>query len=161
MNLGKKSLLAIGLSLILLGGTLSARAAEPAKPGPGARCAVCGMFVAGFPNWQATIVFKDGSQVFFDGPRDMFTYFFDMGKYAKGKTAADVQTLYVTEYYSTRPLNARKAFFVIGSDVMGPMGPELVPIGNLDRARTFLRDHHGKTIRRFDGSKLVDIPAGK
>jgi len=159
----KKSLISALLVLVIFcaASFVPALAAEPAKPGPKDRCPVCGMFVAGYPNWISTIVFKDGTQVFFDGPKDMFVYFFDLEKYAPGKTAADLQGLYVTEYYSTRLLDARKAFFVIGSDVMGPMGQELVPVADLAQARTFLRDHHGKKIRQFDGSALTDVPADK
>lgn len=151
----------LALALFCAASPTPALATEPSRPGPKDRCPVCGMFVATYPNWTSTILIKDGIQVFFDGPKDMFVYFFDLGKYAPGKSAAGIQGLYVTEYYSTRLLDAKKVFFVLGSDVMGPMGPEMVPVADLARAKTFLRDHHGKTIRRFDGSALVDVPAGR
>jgi copper chaperone NosL len=159
----KKPLISILLALLIIcaASRSPALGAEPAGPGPKDRCAVCGMFVAGYANWIATIVFKDGSQVFFDGPKDMFVYFFDLEKYAPAKTDADLQGLYVTEYYSTRLVDARKVYFVIGSDVMGPMGQELIPVADLAQARTFFRDHHGKKIRQFDGSTLVDVPASQ
>ena len=47
-------------------------AAEPQMPEKKDRCPICGMFVAPYPDWIATIVFKDDSQVFFDGCKDLF-----------------------------------------------------------------------------------------
>ena len=49
-------------------------------PGPGDTCPVCGMFVAKYPEWIATIVFGDGTAVHFDGAKDMFKYLLDMAK---------------------------------------------------------------------------------
>jgi nitrous oxide reductase accessory protein NosL len=69
-----------------------------------------------------------------------------------------VVEVYVTEYYTTRAVRADKAFFVVGSDVMGPMGRELVPIGNEEDARTFSTDHGGDRIFTFDQVTLADIP---
>jgi nitrous oxide reductase accessory protein NosL len=42
-----------------------------------------------------------------------------------------------------------KAFFVIGSDVHGPMGRELIPFGKPTDAEEFRRDHKGKSVLRF------------
>ncbi|GAB4264826.1 MAG: nitrous oxide reductase accessory protein NosL [Deferrisomatales bacterium] len=121
----------------------------PADPGPRDRCPVCGMFVAGFANWVATIVFADGTQAFFDGPKDMLTFYFDPGKYDPKRDRSDVEALFVTEYYSTRRVPVEAVYFVLGSDVLGPMGRELVPVSGRKRAETFLRDHQGTRMLRF------------
>ena len=47
-------------------------------------------------------------------------------------------------------IEARSAFYVIGSDVLGPMGHELLPFEELEAAEEFLEDHEGKTILRFE-----------
>jgi nitrous oxide reductase accessory protein NosL len=39
---------------------------------------------------------------------------------------------------------------VIGSDTLGPMGHELVPLASEAEAREFLKDHHGRRVLRFD-----------
>jgi copper chaperone NosL len=65
----------------------------------------------------------------------------------------------VTEYYSTKLQRAESVYFVSGSEVMGPMGAELVPIGDREQAETFRRDHDGKKIMRFDGKDLVEVSA--
>lgn len=126
-----------------------------ANPGPKERCPVCGMFVVKYRNWVATAVFRNGSQVFFDGPRDLFNYFFDLA--AHGRCAEEIAGLYVTEYYTTQRMPAREVFFVSGSDVLGPMGQELVPIKGREAAESFRRDHHGKKILTFNGVDFVEI----
>lgn len=152
------------LLLILVSLTLSAAPAfadGPTPPPPKARCVVCGMFVAPYPNWVATIEFKDGGTAYFDGPRDMFTYLFDLEKYRPGTAKDAISGYYVTEYYSAQPMPVKDVFFITGSDVMGPMGAELVPVTNKAAALTFQKDHGGKKIMRFDGNALVALPADR
>jgi len=133
----------------------------PSPPGPKDRCGVCGMFVAPFTNWVSVIQFKNGDHAYFDGPRDLFTYLSDLEKFRPGTKAADVSGVYVTEYYSTKLVTAEEVFFVTGSDVMGPMGSELVPIRGRDQAETFKRDHSGKKIMRFDGKELHELSSAQ
>ncbi len=56
----------------------------------------------------------------------------------------------VTEHYEVKRIDARAAWFVIGSDVLGPMVHELIPLASRADAEEFMRDHHGKRILRFD-----------
>ena len=46
-------------------------------------------------------------------------------------------------------IDARKALFVLGSNVYGPMGKELVPFEKASDAQAFLRDHQGKKVLSF------------
>lgn len=123
---------------------------EDDKPSNKDRCPVCGMYVDRHPHWIARIVLKDGRRVFFDGPKDMFRYYLNMSQYEKSATLEDISEIYVADYYSTKPIKASEAFFVVGSDVKGPMGKELVPLGNKAEAETFLKDHQGEKILEFD-----------
>lgn len=116
----------------------------------GAKCPVCGMFVAKYPDWTATARFKDGTTSYYDGPKDMFSHYFDTVRYTPGKRQADIVALAVKEYYSLVPTDARGAFFVTGSDVFGPMGSELIPFLNMKDALSFKADHKGKRILRFN-----------
>ena len=107
------------------------------------------MFVAKYPDWIAVVLFRDGSRVFFDGPKDMFKYYLDVPRYTPSKSPSDIQTLYVMDYYVLTPVDGRKAYYVIGSDAYGPMGRELVPFEKESDAKEFVRDHKGKGILRF------------
>jgi len=113
------------------------------------RCPVCGMFVYKYPKWVAQIMFKDGSYYFYDGAKDMFKHIFDTAKYTPGKAAENIKDIYVTDYYEVELVDAKSAFFVIGSDVLGPMGHELLPFKDQESAQEFLEDHKGKSIIRF------------
>jgi nitrous oxide reductase accessory protein NosL len=140
------------LVLLSLWGIAPATAAEKAPPAPSAKdkCPVCGMFVAPYPNWLGAIVYKDGVRFFFDGPKDLFTYCLAPEKYGSARKPADIADIYVKDYYSVTAIDGRKAFYVIGSDVRGPMGKELVPFGKKEDADGFLKDHRGQKVLRFD-----------
>lgn len=139
--------------LIFLGGavpgTVGADSGPPPPPEPREKCPVCGMFVAKYPDWVAVVTFEDGHSVYFDGAKDMFKYLFDVQKYDPSRAAAAVQQIHVTEYYDTRLIPAKTAFFVVGSDVYGPMGRELIPLATAADAKTFSADHDGRRTLRF------------
>ncbi|SMC09153.1 nitrous oxide reductase accessory protein NosL [Nitratiruptor tergarcus] len=104
-----------------------------------AKCPVCGMFVAKHPRWATMIVDEEGRKLYFDGVKDMMKYL----QNHKFKRA------YVSDYYSGEAVDATKAYYVLGSDVYGPMGKELIPFKSLQDAKSFLNDHKGKKILRF------------
>ncbi len=114
------------------------------------RCTVCGMFVAKYPNWLAQIHYDNLEEAkFFDGVKDMMAFFFNPKRYG-GDPAKAVRDIFVKDYYSLKWLPAEKAFFVVGSDVYGPMGHELIPFETREAADSFSKDHHGKKILSFD-----------
>lgn len=120
------------------------------KPGPKDLCPVCGMLVSKYPHWVATIIYKDGHAHHFDGAKDMFKFWFEPAKYAAGHSREQMAKIVVTDYYNLQPIDAKSALYVIGSDVLGPMGHELVPLASLDDAKEFVKEHKGKRILRFD-----------
>ncbi len=129
---------------------LTAYAAGAPTPSPKDKCPVCGMFVAKYPDWTAVITFRDGTSQFFDGAKDMFTYYHAVRKYSPKRDQASMSSITVRDYYALKQIDARTAFFVIGSDVSGPMGHELIPFAKEADAREFLKDHKGKKIVRFN-----------
>lgn len=148
----------LALVLALCFYSLSAAAEKgPADIKQTDKCQICGMFVAKYPGWIAQVIFSDGTYAAFDGPRDMFKFYFDPGKYNPSRKKSDITKLYVTEYYSTRIMDAEKLFFVVGSDVYGPMGAELIPVDSMEAAREFMRDHQGKKIIKFGEIKPGDL----
>jgi len=132
---------------------LSAPKGQPSPTiAPSARdkCPVCGMFVSKFPDWIASTRLKSGTVYYFDGPKDMFIHYFDSPRYTPGGKKADIDYMMVKEYYSLKMIDARNAFFVIGSDIYGPMGNELIPFASRKDADSFMADHKGKKVLRFN-----------
>jgi nitrous oxide reductase accessory protein NosL len=107
------------------------------------------MFVAKYPDFLARVTFKDGSQRYFDGVKDLMKYYLNLPKYEPGKGTEEMAAILVTDYYSLKPLDAFQAYYVVGSDVYGPMGKELIPLGSEPEAREFLKDHKGQAVLRF------------
>ncbi len=119
------------------------------------KCPVCGMFVYKYPRWVAQIFFVHNSQeehLSFDGVKDMMKFYFhpkEWGDYGV-KSKNDIVKITVTDYYSQKSIDAKKAFYVIGSDIYGPMGHELIPFEYKDEAETFSMDHKGTKVVSFD-----------
>lgn len=149
MTTGKRLFVAL---LFSLWAVLAAAQGEVAIPKPGAKdlCPVCGMLVSKYPNWVAVALYRDGHAHYFDGAKDMFKYLQEYPKYAPGHRKEDLAGLYVTEFYGLAKIDAKKAFYVTGSDVLGPMGHELVPLETRADAEEFLKDHKGRKIYTFD-----------
>jgi copper chaperone NosL len=137
------------VSGLLAAGSVSGAEIKARPPAATDKCAVCGMFVAKFPNFAAQIHFKDGKVFYFDGSKDLFTFYHNLTKYAPGRKSTDIAQLVVTGYYDLRPLDATSAWFVAGSNVNGPMGSELIPFAKEASAYSFAKDHAGKRVLRF------------
>ena len=144
----KKLILSLSILVLFVSG-VSAGEKKAVQPTPKDKCAVCGMFVAKFPDFLAQIIYKDGSYVAFDGPKDLFKYHLDIKKYTPAKKASDIDSIYVMDYYTLTPIDGLTAYYVIGSDVFGPMGKELIPFTKESDAKEFLKDHQGKSVVRF------------
>ena len=118
------------------------------------KCPVCGMFIYKYPKWAAQIYYKHDSHedhFSFDGVKDMMKFYFspmEWGDYGEFKQE-NITKILVTDYYSQKVIDGIKAFYVIGSDVYGPMGNELIPFKDLEDAETFKMDHQGKKIIKF------------
>ncbi|MDD5373159.1 MAG: nitrous oxide reductase accessory protein NosL [Sulfurimonas sp.] len=112
------------------------------------KCPVCGMFVYKYPKWAAQIFYKD-KHLSFDGAKDMMKYYFE---HKDG-----ISKMLVSDYYSQKAIDAAKAYFVIGSDIYGPMGHELIPFKNESEAKTFSLDHKGVKVLKFEEVKQKEV----
>ncbi len=119
------------------------------------KCPVCGMFTYKYPKWAAQIFYKHNNHEHhysFDGVKDMLKFYFDPMEWGNYETSvkSNITKMLVTDYYSQKAIDARDSYFVIGSDVYGPMGDELIPFAELEDAKTFSMDHKGKKIVKFE-----------
>lgn len=110
------------------------------------RCPVCGMYPAQFPQWHAQIVFKDGAYTSFDSAAEMFRFLDDMSKYDKKHVASDIAKIFVPAYDKGSWLDAKRAFFVAGSKIQGPMGSDLPAFSSKDEAVRFSQKSGGKAL---------------
>jgi len=79
----------------------------------------------------------------------LFHYYFNLKKYNTSKKLEDIDSIYVTDYYNLTLMDGYQAFYVIGSDIYGPMGRELISLEKEAEAKEFMKDHKGKSILKF------------
>jgi len=117
------------------------------------KCPVCGMFAYKYPKWAARMSYNENGKAVnhaFDGVKDMLKFYLNPSKWGNYTKHSDAElTLLVSDYYTGDVIDGKSAFYVIGSDVNGPMGKEFVPFSTLKSAQTFLKDHKGTQIVEF------------
>ena len=148
-TLPMKRLISLYLVCAIISVTSFAAPVTIPDPGPRDTCPVCGMFVAKYPEWIATALYKSGHAHHFDGAKDLFKYLLDLPRWAPGHQAENITSIGVTEYYGLTRIDAHEAFYVVGSDTLGPMGHELIPLETQEDAEEFMKDHKGKRVIRF------------
>lgn len=112
------------------------------------KCPVCGMFVARYPEWISQLHLDGGEVHHFDGMKDLLAYYFNPESF--GGRAAEAKAIWAKDYYTLQWVEARRAWFVVGSTVHGPMGHEFIPLASREAAEAFKRDHQGEEILTFE-----------
>lgn len=105
------------------------------------RCGNCGMRIDRASAWYAELVSPQGEVRSFDTPRCA------LQSWRRGKTAA--RSLRVQDYYDRQWRDGSDVRFVIGGDVSGPMGPDLVPV-DPGRVSKFIQDHGADRALRLE-----------
>jgi nitrous oxide reductase accessory protein NosL len=115
-----------------------------------ARCPVCGMYPARFPNWAAQTVFKDGAAHFFDSPVDLFAFQQRLSK-DKRYSLDDVAVSFVSDFETGHKIEAQHAFYVHGSSAVGPMrDADLPAFASREAADSLARSRGGKVLAFAD-----------
>lgn len=117
------------------------------------KCPVCGMFAYKYPKWAARMSYtENGKQInlAFDGVKDLLKFYYNpskWGNYTKHKESE--LSILVSDYYTAEAIDGKKAFYVVGSDIYGPMGKEFIPFKTFKSAQIFMKDHKGLQIVEF------------
>jgi hypothetical protein len=101
------------------------------------------MYVEAGSGFTAGATTAAGAAVTFDSPKCLFRWLGSAG--GAGATGA-----WVTEYFTRAHTPVDDAFYVLGSDVTGPMGRDLIPVAPRDRAEHFASSHGGRVLGRAD-----------
>ncbi|MEW5942585.1 MAG: nitrous oxide reductase accessory protein NosL [Pseudomonadota bacterium] len=110
------------------------------------RCPVCGMYPARYPRWQGQIIFKDNKMSAFESPAELFRFRFDMAKFDKEHSAADIAQIYLSDYNGSGWVKAEQAVLVVGSDTNGPMGADMPAFKSSQDAERFAKEHGGQAV---------------
>jgi copper chaperone NosL len=107
-------------------------------------CTVCGMPPANHPKHNCQILAMDDSTLHFCSTQCMVNFNTDQSKYVKApiKTKMSWVTLYSDGMYES----AVGSYYVVGSQVNGPMGKEAIPFKFKNNAEEFVRVNGGKIV---------------
>ncbi len=121
---------------------------EPVKIESNRQCPLCGMYPARYPQFNCQIVFKDGSYEPFDSAVGLLIYLlFPENTKIKPQPIANI---YFKDYIKESWIDADKTFFVTGSEIMGPMGIEFLPVDSEQAAKELNKQEQGKDIIHFN-----------
>ncbi len=114
-------------------------------------CAVCGMIPVDFQGAKAQIHYKNGKIDTFCCTLHMFSF------YLQPDRPPNIAAIYVNDMEKAereKPeghwIDAMKAYYVVGGDVMGPHGEALVPFSGVKGAEDYMKEYGGRIIR-FEG----------
>jgi copper chaperone NosL len=108
-----------------------------------ARCRRCGMVLDAASAFRVELA-REGAREAFDTPKCAFTVV-----RRKGTPAGKLTFL---GYYTKKPLGEEALLFAVGSDVLGPMGPDFIPVEREHEAK-FRKEHHAE--RMIEASEIT------
>jgi nitrous oxide reductase accessory protein NosL len=117
------------------------------------RCPVCAMLPARNEKFAGAIQLEDGRTFYFCSAGCMIRSWRHPFRYL-GVDRGDLARPVTRDYFTGEALDAREALWVAGSDVVGPMGPALVPLKTTKDLPVFRKRHGAKTTFRL--SELDD-----
>ena len=109
------------------------------------RCPVCGMRVAEYQKFSTAIQLLDNTTYYFCSSGCMLRAWLHPDIFlasSKGKLKSTV----VREYFTGVQIDGNDVSWVVGSDVIGPMGPAFVPVKGNKALDIFKKRHGGKIV---------------
>lgn len=113
------------------------------------RCPVCAMRPSRSPGFAAAIQLDDGRTYYFCSAGCMLRAWLHPESFLHaGRERLHLPVVH--DYFSGKAIDARTAFWIPGSDVMGPMGSALVPLADEAHIDVFHRRHGGRNAFRLE-----------
>jgi copper chaperone NosL len=125
-------------------------------------CALDGMLLKDYPGPKAQIHYAEGPPEFYCDTVEMFAMLL-APESARRVRAVYTQDMGQTEWKQPRGqwVDARAAYYVRGSKIMGSMGPTFAAFARREDAEAFARTHGGTVLRFADVTvDMVDLRGG-
>ena len=131
---------------------VSANDQNPLDIGKDDRCPVCAMKAAMYPKFACTMELIDGRRFSFCATGCLIRSWLHPEVFLKAEKS-DIQHVWVRDYFSGEKIDGLTAFWIAGSDVIGPMGPAMIPLKSEADIEVFQRRHGGEIL--FNLKKLT------
>ena len=109
------------------------------------RCPVCNMIPSKYPNFNAQLIMADKKRFHFCSTQCLFMFLQEPRKH--GVTTAEVGDVWLHDQVSGRYIFGRNAYYVVGSKVHGPMGPEAIAFDLKSEAADFAKANDGQVLK--------------
>ena len=116
-----------------------------AEPAPDTRCAVCGMYPARYPENKCQLSTAKGETHHFCSSHCLVSFIAEPKQFIE--TTAKIKSVWVTIPEEQSYEYAMGLYYVVGSNIMGPMGKEAVPYRNKVMANTVAGKQGGQVVR--------------
>jgi copper chaperone NosL len=113
------------------------------------RCPVCAMKVNAHKKFSSAIQLTGGETFYFCGTGCMIRSWLHPEIFLNA-SKSELKKSVVQDYFSGQQVDGLAVYWVAGSNVVGPMGPALVPILDEKQVEIFKRRHGGKAVFRLD-----------
>ena len=117
------------------------------------RCPVCAMQVSKHPKFACAVELANGKTFYFCGSGCMIRSWMHPEIFL-GTTKAKLKRSVVQDYFTGKQVSGESVYWVAGSDVIGPMGPALVPLKDEQGLDAFKKRHGAKAVFRL--SEMTD-----
>lgn len=112
-------------------------------------CTVCNMFPAKYPRHRSQILTMTGNTLHFCSTKCLINYQADPQEYNKEEPPG-IKAVWVTVYPDGDYDYATGLYYVVGSKIMGPMGPEAIPYRKKKDALATSEKKGGKVLRFYE-----------
>jgi len=152
----------LAAALLMSGCEQTTVTAQPEELQAGTACSLDGMLLLDYPGPKAQIHYASGETEFFCDTTEMFSMLLQPEQRRK-VTAAYTQDMGATEW--RKPvghwIDARTAFYVKDSKLMGSMGPTFAAFAKQTDAEAFIKEQGGK-LYRYDEitPEMADLRGG-
>ncbi|MCF6201970.1 MAG: nitrous oxide reductase accessory protein NosL [Hydrogenimonas sp.] len=104
-----------------------------------------------YPKFSTEMVLKSGKRIRFCCVKAMIHFYFTPYRYPEYgvKSSEEIDKIFVKDYLDGKEVDAKKAWYVFGSRVVGPHGDDLIPFASKSRAELFVKRYGGSRIMPF------------
>ena len=145
--------------------TPSADLSEPVEPVPEeSRCAVCNMYAADYPAWNAQATHENGDRKYFCSPGCLTAYHATPSHFDDAHSQDDLAYEWVRAYRSREYVDATAAYYVLeetAAHIDAPMGENPVPFAEESEARAYVEEYDDRTREDIVELAAFDVPLAR
>ena len=103
------------------------------------------------PSWVAKAVTKDSKEFYFISPKSLMEFYYNPKKWPSTNVndKSELSSIIVTDYKTLKPIDAKYAFYVYGSNKISFAGDDLPAFENISDAKEFSNNNNGTKILSF------------